>query len=183
MGGNRDEMAVLAVAVVAAFALLLSLFMGVLDWNAAATNSVAGLVVVAGWFVAHRLNVTREKAAKRREGRVRALEAAYLRLASSSNRPVDKEVREKLEAFMAEIQLYGTPRQIGLAIELGAGLLRASREKGKVNYDELLCDLRDELRAELGLETVTGKVWALRFPNAGAAPGPAVGVTGENATG
>lgn len=41
-----------------------------------------------------------------------------MRLATSSNRALDEPSQERLETFVAEIQLYGTPRQIQLMTQI-----------------------------------------------------------------
>lgn len=43
-------------------------------------------VVIAGWIVAHRLNLQRDTAAKRRDLRVQYLLDAYRRLEAAANR-------------------------------------------------------------------------------------------------
>jgi hypothetical protein len=85
-----------------------------MNWSLAATIGVPGALVVVGWFFAHWLTARRDLAAKRREARLRALEAAYMRLATSCNRELTPDLVEKIETFVAEIQLYGTPHQIDL---------------------------------------------------------------------
>ena len=57
-------------------------------------------------------------AVRKREARLKALETAYMRLAASSNRPLNDEIKDELEKFVSEIQLYGTPRQIQLTTVL-----------------------------------------------------------------
>jgi hypothetical protein len=47
-----------------------------MDWKLALSLGVPAVVVVAGWFLAHWLTARRELASKRREARVKALEAA-----------------------------------------------------------------------------------------------------------
>ena len=82
-----------------------------------------------------------------------------MRLATSHNRPVSEEILDKMEVFVSEIQLYGTPRQIQLMMEIVEGL----KKNNSVSYDAILADLRDTVRKELNLELVSGPVWWLRF--------------------
>jgi hypothetical protein len=131
-----------------------------MNWQLATTIGIPGLLVVAGWFLAHRLTAKRDLAAKRRDSRLRALEAAYMRIATSSNRPLTPESIEKFEIFVSEIQLYGTPRQIRLMAELVEAF---KQPHFNVSHDVLLADLRDTIRRELQLEPVAGPVWWLRL--------------------
>ena len=135
---------------------------------------IPGLLVVAGWFLAHWLTARRELAAKRRESRLRALEAAYMRIATSSNRPLTSEIIERIETFVSEIQLYGTPRQVEL---MGEIVHAFKKPNNTVYYDVLLADLRDTIRHELRLEAIKGYVWWVRIPPPSAAEGalPTIG--------
>lgn len=130
-----------------------------MDLKFVLTLGVPASVVVIGWFFAHRLTVQRDLAARRREARLKALEAAYMRIATSSNREILAPEIEKLETFVSEIQLYGTPRQISLMGEM----VDAFKRGGVVSYDALLADLRDTIRSQLELEPVEGAVWWFRF--------------------
>lgn len=126
----------------------------------ATTIGIPAIVAVILGFLAHRLAASRDLANRKREARLKALEAAYIRLANSSNRAVlTNELKDDLETFVAEIQLYGTPRQIVLMTEI----VERFTKPGRVPYDAMLEDLRDTIRAELNLERVSGRVWWLRM--------------------
>jgi hypothetical protein len=131
-----------------------------IDWNLVATIGIPALVIVVGWFFAHRLSASRDLATRRREARIKALEAAYMRIATSMNRPIDAEAIRLLETFVAELQLYGTPHQIQLMSEIVEGFKKPNKT---VSYDPILEDLRDTIRKELKLEVVSGPVWWLRL--------------------
>src|SRR5688572_21463026 len=134
--------------------------LAVIDVRLVASIAVPALVAVAGWFLAHLLNSRREVNNKRREIRLRGLELAYVRLASTSQRNLTDDHKRELEAFVSEIQLYGTPHQIELTTEIVKALIA---KKGKVSFDALLEDLRNTLRKELRMEPVAGPVWWYRF--------------------
>jgi len=138
-----------------------------LNWTVVASVGVPAVVVVAGWFLAHWLTARRELTAKRRADRLRALEAAFMRIATSSNRPLTADTIERLETFVSEIQLYGTPRQIALMSECVTALIKPPF---KVSWDAILADLRDTIRAELRLEPVAGAVWWMRLTRPAAEP-------------
>lgn len=130
------------------------------DWRLVATIGIPASVVVAGWFLVHWLNGRRDLAIRKREARLKALEAAYMRLATSSNRPFTDKSMDDMETFVSELQLYGTPRQIQLMTEIVEGF---KKPNNTVSYDAILADLRDTIRKELNLEPVSGAVWWLRL--------------------
>ena len=131
------------------------------------TIGVPAAIVVAGWFFGHWLTARRELSSRKREARLKALEAAYMRLATSSNRELTPELLDKLETFVSEIQLYGTPKQVELMSQLVQAFIRPP---GVVSFDELLRDLRDTIREQLALEPLQGPVWWLRLPRPVLAP-------------
>lgn len=131
-----------------------------IDWKLAATIGIPAAVVMAGWFFVHRLNGRRDLAIRKREARLKALESAYMRIATSSNRPLTNKSMDDIETFVSEIQLYGTPRQIQLMSEIVEAF---KIPNNVVSYDAILADLRDSIRKELNLEPVSGAVWWFRF--------------------
>ena len=131
-----------------------------IDWRLVATVGIPAVVVVAGWFFVHWLDARRDLASRKREARLKALEAAYMRVATSSNRPLTEKSMDDLETFVFELQLYGTPRQIQLMTEIVEGF---KKPNNIVSYDTILVDLRDRIRKELNLEPVLGPVWWLRL--------------------
>jgi len=116
-------------------------------------------VGIVGWYVAHGLAMRRDRAAKRRELRVQFLVDAYRRLESVSNRPFRAETGKVLESAIADIQLFGTPNQVRLAQEFAAGYARNHTHPIK----QLLTDLRNDLRRELGLPATPEPPRALRI--------------------
>ena len=120
---------------------------------------ITTLVAIVGWYAAHRLSATRDRANKRRELRVQYLIEAYRRLENASNRPSLKAVVSEFEKAIADIQLFGTPRQVALAQEFAVGFARA----GTHSLDPLMNDLRSSLRAELDLEPVSAGIKYLRI--------------------
>ena len=142
-----------------------------IDWHFVATLGIPALVVIVGWFLVHRLNARRDLAVRKREARLKALEAAYMRLATYMNRPIDKKAAEALETFVAELQLYGTPHQIQLMTQIVEGF---KKPNFVVSYDGILEDLRNTIRKELNLEAVAGPIWWLRIEITQAAANPSL---------
>lgn len=119
---------------------------------------LAAVVAVLGWFVAHRLNVAKETATKRRELRVQYLIDAYRRLEGASHR-ADPNCRRELESAIADIQLFGSNRQVDLAHQF----IESVAENGFATYNPLLEQLRDELRQELNMSHTESEIKIFRF--------------------
>jgi len=133
-----------------------------IDWKTVFSIGIPALVAIGGWFLVHVLNSRREQANRRREARVAALERAFLRLASVSNRPLVGKVVDDLETFVTELQLYGTPAHVELLQNMVNQFINPPPSK-RVDFDPLLEALRDGLRKELRLEPIGGRVWWLRI--------------------
>jgi hypothetical protein len=88
-----------------------------------------------------------------------------MRVAMFAHREPDPGHEMDFERFVAEIQLYGTPKQISLTAEIVTAFVR---KDGPVHFDTILEDLRDTLRSELRMEPARGPVWWLRFKMPGA---------------
>ena len=129
-----------------------------MKWSPVAQVIVVSLVALSGWFVVHKLNVTRDEGAKRREIRVQYLLEAYRNLERSANR-TQRSDRLTFESAIADIQLLGSPEQVELAQSVGESLAA----HGTVRVNDLLESLREDLRAELHLERVVPGIKAVRF--------------------
>lgn len=138
----------------------------VADWKLAFTLGVPALVAAVGWIIGHWLNSRRELSNRRREARLKGLETAYMRIAMFAHRELDDTYKAEFEKFVAEIQLYGTPKQIKLMGEIVEAFVRRNPV---VSLDAILEDLRNTLRAELRMEAATGPVWWYRFKMPGEA--------------
>ncbi len=118
---------------------------------------ITTVVAIIGWYVAHGLNMRRDREAKRRELQLQFLIDAYRRIESVTNRPL--ESGRVLESAIADIQLFGTVNQVRLAQEFA----KTYAENRKAPIQPLLNALRDDLRRELDLEVTSGKLGALRI--------------------
>lgn len=144
------------------------------EWRFVVTLALPTLVVIAGWFYVHRLNSERDLAIRRREARIKSLESAFLRLATSSNKALTPALMDEIEIFVSEIQLYGTPRQVELMGLIVEGL---KRPNNPVPFDAILIDLRDTIRNELRLEPLPKTIWWFRFNRK---PQQDIGAASEN---
>ena len=120
---------------------------------------VTVVLAMFGWVTAHWFTSKRERAAKRREIRVEYLIDAYRFLATEvSHRSLNEERQRKLESIIADIQLFGSAKQVDDAKTLADEIV----EKQNFGLDALINDLRDDLREQLGLEPIQGNVKWLR---------------------
>jgi len=117
---------------------------------------VTTLIVIMGWFVAHRLAAERDRINKHRDIRMGYLISAYQRLENAVHRkpePNSPYFRD-MESSVADIQLFGNESQMK-KVEI---FLDEFAEGGLGGLDGILNDLRDELRGELGLSKIEGNV-------------------------
>jgi hypothetical protein len=123
------------------------------------TVLIPTVVAVISWFVGSWLAARRDRANKRRDLRVQYLVDAYRRLQAAGHRPLVPPYSLDLESAVADVQLFGTPAQVAavqkFASEIGG--------HGQALLDDLLLSLRNDLRAELQLEDVGGKLKYLRI--------------------
>jgi len=118
------------------------------------------IVAIVGWFAAHRLAASRDRANKRRELRVQYLIQAYRNLEFASNRgQLTDAICKALESAIADIQLFGTVSQVTKAQEFVA---RFDKDR-TTSLDELFSELRTDLRRELKLDTKVPKVRLVRM--------------------
>ena len=121
---------------------------------------ITAVIAVLGWIVAHYFSSTRDRKIKQREIKTTHLIKAYTILANDiTEREFTPEIDEKLELLISELQLFGSHRQIELTKQLTDNIING----GKFNFDDLLNDIRNDLRKELALKPVPGTVRWLRL--------------------
>jgi hypothetical protein len=121
---------------------------------------VTAVIAVLSWIIAHRFNTIRDRDLKRRELITTHLINAYRILANDITRreaSVERDI--KLETVISELQLFGSEKQINLTKKLADDVTKG----GDFYVDDLLNELRDDLRKELNLSQVEGNVKWLRF--------------------
>ncbi|HLX96539.1 MAG TPA: hypothetical protein VKU37_12415 [Verrucomicrobiae bacterium] len=129
-----------------------------MNWQLLGPLLVTTVVAICSWFVVHALNIKRERISKQKEQRILYLIEAYRRLESCAHRG-DELDSSKLESAVADIQLFGTSRQV----ELVQTFTTKIAADGSASMDDLLQDLRQDLRIELKLEPVAAKTVHVRF--------------------
>jgi predicted KAP-like P-loop ATPase len=115
--------------------------------------------VIVGWIATDYFAKRRDVENQKRKIRTEYLVNVFRFLATSvSNRNISEDDRRKLEDVVADIQLFGTPRQIHLLKTMTHEMVK----DGTFDLDPILNDLRDHLRRDLNLESIEGNVHWLR---------------------
>lgn len=120
---------------------------------------VPAAIAVAGWFVVHRFNASKDFAARRRELIVGYLLDAYRKLERSAEAVEPADSWKDMESAVADIQIFGSAKQVALAQQFANEI--ASNQTASATT--LLRELRQSLRAELKLEPVAHSIIHLRF--------------------
>lgn len=129
-----------------------------MNWELLIPLLVTSTTTVVSWFFLHRKDKERDIANKQKELRVNYLIDAWRRLEFAVNRKELNTV-ESIERPIADIQLFGTLKQIELAQKVANEM--ATDKKGNLN--DLLEELRQDLRKELKLEKAPIEIKYLRI--------------------
>lgn len=119
---------------------------------------ITSILTVLSWGILHFLSKRRDLLNKKKEIRINYLIQAWRLLETASNRD-NQVLHSNIETAIADIQLFGTRRQI----ELAQKFAKEMATHKSVSYLELLILLREDLRDELNLESVPNKFKFLRF--------------------
>jgi hypothetical protein len=131
-----------------------------MNWSLLLPLLITTFTAVGGWLVVHRMAAKRDQMNKRRDLRIQYLIDAYRKLERASNRDgILLEHVANVESAIADIQLFGSARQVAMAKEF-ASHMAAER---KASADALLAALRQDLRRELMLEVVSSDLKFLRI--------------------
>lgn len=116
------------------------------------------IITVIGWIVVYIFAIRQNTQIKKKEVTIEYLIQAWGKLENASNRK-DNRYNTEIETAIADIQLFGTKRQIELAQQFAEEIAR-NKESSTL---ELLVLLREDLRKELKLGRVPRKFKFLRF--------------------
>ena len=132
-----------------------------MNWQLLIPLLITTIVAILGWVIGHRMNVARDKIAKRRDLRLQYLIEAYRALENFGGRqpPFSANHVEALEKAVADIQLFGSQSQI----ELLNKAFTEKRKTGVADLNEIINELRSELRKELNLAELNRPVTWLRI--------------------
>ncbi len=128
----------------------------ILNWQLLIPLMITSCIAILGWLVAHLFNTHRDRQNKRREIRVKYLIEAYRRLEGGACRGAihNTEYGKGLESAIADIQLFGTVKQVCMAKELATAI---AERRVEASAGALLLSLRDDLRKELSLDIINEK--------------------------
>jgi len=132
-----------------------------MNWQLLIPLLITTVVAILGWVIGHRMNVARDRIAKRRDLRLEYLIEAYRALENFAGRqpPFSSNHVEALEKAVADIQLFGSQSQVDLLNKA----FEEKRETGGAGLNEIINELRAELRMELDLPELNSPVTWLRF--------------------
>lgn len=111
---------------------------------------VAVFVAVVGWVIGHKLNGNRDVRNKQRELRVQYLTEAYHTFMELGRNVDILQNYKDVERAIYFLHLFGTPKIIEQCNEFVEELTA----KNKSNQTEMVLEIRDLVRSELGLEKV-----------------------------
>jgi len=135
-----------------------------MDWKLFAQLAATFAVTAVGWWMAYYFSKRRDIENDRPKLRTEYLLEAYRKLQNSSHRVGNEKVyNDALESAISDIQLLGSARQSKLAAQFSLDMA----EEGVAYMDDLLLDLRNELRKELNLEPLSNPSRVLRFYDKG----------------
>jgi len=134
----------------------------IVNWSLLIPLIVTTIIAVTGWVVGHRLNAERDLHNKRVELRIKYLLEAYRKLEASVETDVSRENLDVLESAISDIQLLGTPAQVDKVLAWSSQFAKTGTQKD-VNLQDLLEDLRQNLRKELGLSDIDKKIRHVKF--------------------
>lgn len=140
-----------------------------MSWDIFLPSIITVLVALGGWIAVHGLTARRDRNNKRREFITQYLIEAYRRLERVAGREQDNRIHNAVafvidvETSIADIQLFGTRKQVELVQKFAIEFNRSFRTPGGVSIEELLEDLRRELRNELNLQPVPDSLIHLRL--------------------
>lgn len=129
-----------------------------MDWKLLIPTTVATLAAVIGWVVAHKLNAARDVRNKQREIRLKYLSEAYdVFIEIGRNVDILGNYRE-VERAISYIHLYGNTKQV----ELCDKFVNDIALSGSANHTELVVEVRNFIRSELGLRVLSTKLNLLK---------------------
>ena len=121
---------------------------------------VSIVVGLGGWYVVHLLTTSRDQLNRRKDLKVEYLLKAYRNLSNAANRSGPDEFGLQFEEAVSDIQLLGSPKQIEL---LHKALSEKDGNGNHVGVNEVLEELRVDLRSELVLSPISTKLKFFRF--------------------
>jgi len=123
--------------------------LGPLPLTLIASLVIAVVLLAVRVFVMQRVQQRRQRENRQETERLKSLVAAYRSLAGSFT-PATRESGPQIEEALADIVLFGSLRQVELAV----GCVNRLKRGEPVDYQPLVESLRFDLRMQLGLEPI-----------------------------
>lgn len=126
--------------------------------------AISTVIAVGGWVIGHYFNSRRDAAANRKKMVTSYLVDAYEKLnafacACAVHTEGSQSLAEGVNSAVADVQLFGTPKQIQLAKSIVKHFSGESRISGGNPLTDLLVDLRNTLRTELRLDAINEPIF------------------------
>lgn len=129
-----------------------------MNWPLFIQLVVTAIVAFLSAFFAHKLSSRRDRTNRKRDQRISYLIDAYRRLEFVSNRPEIQDIKP-VESAIADIQLFGSLKQVILTKEFATEFVK----NRTASLNPLLEELRRDLRKELELDAIPGKLIFMRW--------------------
>lgn len=147
--------------------------LGTVPLTVLATILLAAVLIAVRVFFVQRAQRMRQREHRQQTERLRSLVMAYRALAGSFTPPVERDWRQ-IEEALADVVLFGTLAQVKLAAECAQTILDGEPS----GYQELVVQLRNDLREQLGLEPIPAD---LPMPDSGPGRPPKIPGAGGGA--
>ncbi|MGH8073756.1 MAG: hypothetical protein ACREO4_06755 [Lysobacter sp.] len=130
-----------------------------MNWEMLISTTIATVVAVVGWIVAHKSTAARDVRNKQREIRVKNLAEIYdVLLELGRNVDILPNHRD-VERAVSRIHLYGNAKQIQLCEKF----VRDITETGGAIHTDLTVEIRNSIREDLGLNIVSTSLNLLKI--------------------
>ncbi|MCG7540241.1 hypothetical protein [Pseudoalteromonas sp. OF7H-1] len=130
-----------------------------MEWKILIPVCIASIVAVVGWVIGHKLNSDRDLRNNQRELRLKYLIEAYDVFHELGRNINILGNYLQVEKAVNNIMLIGTPRQI----ELCKKFVQEVTSNNGSNHTELVVEIRNFIRAELGLKIIDKELMALKI--------------------
>ena len=122
---------------------------------------ITSIVAIFGWIIAHHFTSYRDLKNKRLELRIKYLLEIYRRLERSVGQNATRTTADDLETALADLQLLGDDAQVEKASIFMSEF--NSEQLNGLSIGNVLIDLRNSLRRDLGLNPINRQIEHLRI--------------------
>ena len=119
--------------------------------------AIPSSIAILSWIFVHFFSMDRDRKNKIRDLKTKYLIDAFQKL--ERNLHIDKLNKNEMESALADIQLFGQPQEVELALKF----MNTFSNQGSADLTELLTLLRTNLRKELKLKNPKSDLTFFRF--------------------